>query len=294
MRWLDSIFVYCGAVLHCLQPICAGLPRHTLQFIYVGIAGICSMAGSNTAIIDELAIFTSRAEDQKNLLKSYILLTAVVLFIALSCRIGLDIYISPHQDFIASLVYFFPKQVIPLSFIIIAWHLFSNPRAVFIAQKTPGALPQNISVNTREPEPVFASSNILVMKGSGECLIEWRSIDSISACGNYMEFSCNVEKYLLRISMKQLEQRLPLDHFIRIHRSHIVNIAFYLVVLCGWPWICRFLTRARRNANTMSEHEQNEAQRRRELDYQALRMKWKSIGLLILFFEIVVIRQFGL
>ena len=72
------------------------------------------------------------------------------------------------------------------------------------------------------------------------------------------------------------------------------RFGFYALVLCGWPWICKLMTRSFANESGLTEDEKSEALARRERDFQVVKSKWKSIALLILFFEIVVIRQFGL
>lgn len=153
---------------------------------------------------------------------------------ALIARAGLDIFLNPQRDFVASAVDFFPTQVSVLGFVVIIWELLLRPFKRTTEHTTEQTDSQKISAQaadtpsasiSTETAPARHEDSILVMKGNGERLIKWDSVDFISAAGNYMELTCANEKYLLRVSMKQLEQSLPAGCFIRIHRSHIVNIA---------------------------------------------------------------------
>jgi DNA-binding LytR/AlgR family response regulator len=64
----------------------------------------------------------------------------------------------------------------------------------------------------------------LVSKGSNVALIRIDQIQCISAAGNYVEIFCNNQLYLMRATMKQIEDLLPREQFLRTHRSHIINI----------------------------------------------------------------------
>lgn len=47
----------------------------------------------------------------------------------------------------------------------------------------------------------------------------------IEATGDYMSVFTNQKKYLHKDTLSNLENSLP-DHFVRIHKSYIVNTAF--------------------------------------------------------------------
>lgn len=157
-------------------------------------------------------------------------LMIITLSAALIARACLDIVLHPQRDFVASAVDFLPSQLSVLGFVVILWELLLHP-----IKRTTGHIDsrgvsaqladKSIASTSAEIPSVRQEDSILVMKGNGERLIKWDSVDFISAAGNYMELTCGAEKYLLRVSMKQLEQSLPAGCFIRIHRSHIVNIA---------------------------------------------------------------------
>ena len=65
----------------------------------------------------------------------------------------------------------------------------------------------------------------LIVRDGGEVhLIPFDDIDWIDAAGDYMCIhSCN-DTHVMRITMKELEERLQNENFVRIHRSTIVNI----------------------------------------------------------------------
>ncbi|HUF25429.1 MAG TPA: LytTR family DNA-binding domain-containing protein [Gemmatimonadaceae bacterium] len=54
--------------------------------------------------------------------------------------------------------------------------------------------------------------------------IRTADIDWIEAAGNYVRLHSGKEAHLLRVTMNALEHRLDPEHFLRIHRSTIVNI----------------------------------------------------------------------
>jgi two-component system LytT family response regulator len=72
--------------------------------------------------------------------------------------------------------------------------------------------------------PENAADRIL-LKSSGEIFfLKAEEIDWIEAEGDYMKFHVNGRTHLMRETMARLEARLDPKHFIRIHRSTIVNI----------------------------------------------------------------------
>jgi len=65
----------------------------------------------------------------------------------------------------------------------------------------------------------------LLIKQSGRILIlSVHEITLIQALDDYAEITTRNESYLIQNSLNHLEKRLDPDHFIRVHRSYIVNI----------------------------------------------------------------------
>lgn len=67
-------------------------------------------------------------------------------------------------------------------------------------------------------------TTLLVNRGADQCLIRIADIEHLSAAGNYIDIRARGQSYLLRSTMGQVEQMLPAEDFVRIHRSHIVHV----------------------------------------------------------------------
>lgn len=72
------------------------------------------------------------------------------------------------------------------------------------------------------------------------------------------------------------------------------RIGFYVIVVAGWEYICRFMTRQRHADPDNTPEENQEILLKRENDIQYLKSQRWKIVLLMAFFEIVIIQQFGL
>src|SRR5690606_3260967 len=128
--------------------------------------------------------------------------------IALIYRVTIDVY--GGADLAASVVYFFPKHATALALVVLAWHL---------ARKTERAATNTVTVDPAQssPDSLSISDTLLVSTGQHESIIRIAEIEVISAAGNYVDILCKGSVYLLRSSLKQLEDTLP-AHFVRVHR----------------------------------------------------------------------------
>ncbi len=88
------------------------------------------------------------------------------------------------------------------------------------------------------PEPVLPAvptERIAVRKrGGSEVLVEMADIDWIEASGNYAILHVGGESYEIRSSLTRLEGELDPRRFVRVHKSHVVNIARVAEVT---PWV---------------------------------------------------------
>jgi len=65
----------------------------------------------------------------------------------------------------------------------------------------------------------------LVIKSGGRIFfLKVEEIDWIEAADNYVRLHVGGDSHLLRETMNHLEKRLDPDHFLRVHRSRIINI----------------------------------------------------------------------
>ncbi|HUF17013.1 MAG TPA: LytTR family DNA-binding domain-containing protein [Thermoanaerobaculia bacterium] len=68
------------------------------------------------------------------------------------------------------------------------------------------------------------AERLLVRSGDRERFLEVSRIDRIEAEANYVRIHAGGERYLERRTLKSLEGQLDPARFLRIHRSHIVNL----------------------------------------------------------------------
>lgn len=74
-----------------------------------------------------------------------------------------------------------------------------------------------------QPAPL---RQVLVRDRSRAYFVPVDSIDRLSAAGNYVEIHAAGKVHLVREPLAQLVAQLDADEFIRIHRSHVVRVAF--------------------------------------------------------------------
>jgi two-component system LytT family response regulator len=73
--------------------------------------------------------------------------------------------------------------------------------------------------------PASERDNRLVIKVNGRVVfLDLDSIDWVEAAANYVRLNIGKESYLLRETIGGISERLDAKHFVRIHRSTIVNV----------------------------------------------------------------------
>jgi two-component system LytT family response regulator len=68
------------------------------------------------------------------------------------------------------------------------------------------------------------TDRVVVKSGDRILFLRANEIDWVEAHGNYVRLYARGEQHLLRQTMKRMERQLHPEHFLRIHRSAIVNI----------------------------------------------------------------------
>ena len=71
-------------------------------------------------------------------------------------------------------------------------------------------------------------------RGGSEVMVEVADIDWIEASGNYAILHVGGETFEIRSSLAKLEAELDPKRFVRVHKSHVVNIARVAEVV---PWV---------------------------------------------------------
>lgn len=145
-------------------------------------------------------------------------LVAIVVFISAAVPVAIDL-LTHARDAATSLAIFLPRYVAVVGVVYLVWH-------VFLRERRAATEAVDVSPSTAiEPAPPAAQlpATLLVSKGVDQCLIQIGRIECVSAAGNYVEIVERGQRYLMRATLKQLEDRLPADDFIRIHRCHLVR-----------------------------------------------------------------------
>lgn len=155
-------------------------------------------------------------------LRNQLRFVAIVLAISVAVPVTIDLH--THERSVAtSLMIFLPRYVATMLIVYMIWHTFVRRGTLpGNSQATDATQPQRQLPVNAEPQH-RAVTTLLVSKGADECLIQVESIESLSAAGNYVEIVANGHCYLLRAPLKQVEDMLPPEKFLRIHRSHIVK-----------------------------------------------------------------------
>ena len=65
---------------------------------------------------------------------------------------------------------------------------------------------------------------IFARKGNRIVPLPIGQVTRIEACDDYTEVHCRGETFLLDLTLQDLERRLDPDRFVRVHRSHVVNL----------------------------------------------------------------------
>jgi DNA-binding LytR/AlgR family response regulator len=152
----------------------------------------------------------------------FVAFVAIIVFISAAVPVAIDL-LTHARDAATSLMIFLPRYVAVMGIVYLIWHVFLRDRTV--TTETAEASPPTIEAApeiAREiaPEP---PATLLVSKGADQCLIQISRIECVSAAGNYVEIIERGQRYLMRTTLKQVEDLLPAGDFIRIHRSHLVR-----------------------------------------------------------------------
>jgi hypothetical protein len=179
---------------------------------------------------------------------------ALAVCAAVSIPVVADL-LTATRSFAASLAIFFPRNVLAFAGVWLVWQVFVRreapvPRGRALEEasrvetmpggQSPSApalcapvLPAPVLPAPMLPAPVLPApppsaptrpDALLVSKGADQCLVAVNRIQRASAAGNYVEIHADGQAYLTRSTLSQVEERLPGESFVRIHRSHVVRI----------------------------------------------------------------------
>jgi DNA-binding LytR/AlgR family response regulator len=156
----------------------------------------------------------------------FVALVAVVVSISAAVPVAIDL-LTNARDAATSLMIFLPRYVAVVGVVYLVWHVFLRERRAIAetveVAPTP-AIEFEPAPTAPVPQPTAPGQDaLLVSKGADQCLILISRIECVSAAGNYVEIVERGQRYLMRATLKQVEDMLPATDFIRIHRSHLVR-----------------------------------------------------------------------
>lgn len=137
-------------------------------------------------------------------------------------RMGIE-YALSGEALVHTLVYFVPRYLFVTAFFVGAgvFYVFKQAAVMEIQRLKQQQGRPDVGV---ELENSAHSRHFVAYKGSCRVIVQCEDIISITASGNYLEFQTQDGTYLMRSTMKAVESQLDCRQFIRIHRSHIVNL----------------------------------------------------------------------
>jgi two-component system LytT family response regulator len=83
--------------------------------------------------------------------------------------------------------------------------------------KTPG-------VSTEQPSAPRLRDRLLVNDGGRVLFVPTREVEMVQAAGKHVKIFVNGHCYLARQALRDVEARLDNSHFVRVHRSTIINV----------------------------------------------------------------------
>ena len=106
----------------------------------------------------------------------------------------------------------------------------------YLLRKAPPSAPVELPTPAPvEMPPVTTPERFAVRKrGGSEVLVEVADIDWVEASGNYAILHVGGDTFEIRSSLTKLESELDPKRFVRVHKSHLVNIARVAEVT---PWV---------------------------------------------------------
>jgi DNA-binding LytR/AlgR family response regulator len=88
-------------------------------------------------------------------------------------------------------------------------------------------------VDPRKDETFILSDCIFVRHLNSMVKVDIEDILYIEAERNYCRIFSNSKEYLVVMTLKEMDKKLPSKHFLRVHRSYIVNISQVKEVAIG-------------------------------------------------------------
>lgn len=107
---------------------------------------------------------------------------------------------------------------------------FGRERLARVLQRAQAALGGSaVSLLSRARESLQAAhtlSRIFVRDGNRIVPISLANLERAQGADDYVTIYCSSKQYLVSVRLSDLESQLAASHFLRIHRSHLINLEF--------------------------------------------------------------------
>ncbi len=117
------------------------------------------------------------------------------------------------------------KATNPKAFISKPFKKLDLQRAIELCVNSLMASNNNAEQDGQEMKPLVLEDRIFVKHKERMVKLLIGDIYYIEAERNYCRIITREQTYLLVITLKELDEKLPLEHFLRVHRSFVVNLA---------------------------------------------------------------------
>lgn len=125
------------------------------------------------------------------------------------------VLVTTHRDFAVAA---FELQVIDYLVKPVEFVRFSQAIAKVVAQQPAPPAPRAVQ---KVPEP---ASELFVKVGTKTIKVNFDDVLYIEALSTYSVLVTTTQKHIVYMTLKALGERLPFAHFVRVHRSYIVNV----------------------------------------------------------------------
>ena len=98
------------------------------------------------------------------------------------------------------------------------------PRLLLAIQRARRFLPLPVSESNNSRTALTDSEHLFVRSNNALVRLRWDDVLFMAALGDYVTIVTAQKKHPVHTTMKSLEERLPNEQFIRIHRSYIVSL----------------------------------------------------------------------
>lgn len=126
------------------------------------------------------------------------------------------VLVTTHRDFAVAA---FELQVVDYLVKPVEFARFSQAISKVLALRPAAAVAPRPSLKTPEP-----AADLFVKVGTKSIKINFDEVLYIEALSTYSVIVTTTQKHIVYLTLKALIERLPFAHFVRVHRSYIVNM----------------------------------------------------------------------